>query len=408
MKIIHLILGKANPAGMNGLNNLVHELATQQQLAGLSVEAWGFSTNLVHDYPERPYTTRLFKASRNPFQVGALWTQAILAQKGKVVVQLHGGFVARFYTVARILQQHQIPYLITPHGQYNGYVLQQNKLIKQLYFKLFERKILSGAAAIHAVGKSEISGLQAIFPNQKSVLIPPGFSAVGQPAAQLVSNFIVGFCGRLDSTHKGLDRLIEGFAHFRKKVPAALLWLIGDGPHRAKLEAMTNELGISQQVVFWGSRFGDEKHQLISQCTVFVHASRYEGLPVAVLEAASLGIPCLVSEATNVGDAIRAFDAGYVVEQGTARQVSEGLTILERQWRAGKLTQLGQNARKMVDKHFNWPLQLERFNQLYQNIGHAHKQPDGVTSSPESIEAHFPVSRRNFHQMESTERETIE
>jgi glycosyltransferase involved in cell wall biosynthesis len=368
MEIMHLILGKANPARMNGINKVVHELATEQKRAGFDVEVWGFTKSTVHDYPERAYTTRLFDASRNPFRVGKTWKQAVLSRKGTAVVQIHGGFVPRFSGAAQFLRKHRIPYLVTPHGNYNAHALARSQFRKKLYFRLFERKLLDGAAAIHVLGKSEIAGLQAIFPNQKSVLIPYGFSPVASVEPVVSSTFIIGFCGRLDIDHKGLDRMIEGFAEFRNRMPTASLWLIGDGPHRAQLEALVHERGLSQQVIFWGSQFGDDKLALLRQCSVFVHASRYEGLPVAVLEAASLGIPCLVSEATNVGDAVRAFNAGYVMEQGTASEVTEGLLVLAHRWQTGQLTRVGQQARQLVDELYNWPRQLTAFDQLYQRV----------------------------------------
>lgn len=348
---------------MNGVNRVVHELATQQHRAGFSVEVWGFTANPVHDYPARVYTTRLFAAGRNPFALSRFWKQAMLNRRDRVVVQFHGGFVPRFYAAARFLQQLQIPYLVTPHGNYNWHALKRNLLRKKLYFNLFEQAMLAGAGAVHALGQSEIDGLQRLFPNQKSVLIPYGYTAPATPMADSSSGFIVGFCGRLDIDHKGLDRLLEGFALLRQ--PAAQLWLIGDGPHRQALETLAGQLQIGQQVTFWGGQFGDEKLRLLRQCSVFVHASRYEGLPVAVLEAAALGIPCLVSEATNVGAAVRTFEAGYVMQRGTAMQVADGLTVLHQQWQHDHLTTLRQNARRMVDEGFNWSNQLDSFDQLY-------------------------------------------
>lgn len=368
MEIIHLILGKANPARMNGVNKVVHELATQQQQAGYAVEVWGFSASPVHDYPARTYTTRLFSASRHPFRVGASWQQAMLARKKTAVVQIHGGFVPRFSGAASFLHRHQIPYVVTPHGNYNAHALRRSRWLKQLYFHLFERRILAGASAIHVLGKSEIAGLQTLYPNQKSVLIPYGFSAVNEPRPSYASAFIVGFCGRLDIDHKGLDRLLEGFADFQKTRSDALLWLIGDGPHRQKLERLSEQLGVCQNVMFLGSLFGDQKIDLLSQCAVFAHASRYEGLPVAVLEAASLGIPCLVSDATNVGEAIQTFDAGYVMDRGTRDEVARGLACLYDAWKQGQLSGLGSNARQMVNETYNWPRQLTKFDQLYQQI----------------------------------------
>ncbi|MBY0574697.1 MAG: glycosyltransferase, partial [Undibacterium sp.] len=48
---------------------------------------------------------------------------------------------------------------------------------------------------------------------------------------------------------------------------------------------------------------------------VFAHPSRNEGLPTSVLEVAAMGIPCVVTDATNVGDAIREYNAGAVIAE---------------------------------------------------------------------------------------------
>ncbi|KAB7727661.1 glycosyltransferase [Rudanella paleaurantiibacter] len=368
MEIIHLILGKANPARMNGVNKVVHELATQQQQAGMAVEVWGFTAHMVHNYPERVYKTRLFEASPNPFRVGQSWKEAMLARRGEVIVQLHGGFVPRFYAAARFLQQHHIPYLITPHGNYNWHALQRNFFQKKLYFRLFESRLLAGAGAVHMLGQSEVDGLQRLYPNQKSVMVPYGYNAMPERITHDTGTFTVGFCGRLDIDHKGIDRLIEGFAEFAKTVPSARLWLIGDGPDRQPLEDLANRLDLGDSVKFWGGQYGSDKFELLYGCSVFVHASRYEGLPVSVLEAASLGIPCLVSEATNLANEIRTYEAGWVAGEGTPPEVTDGLNRLYAQWLIDGLRPLGQNARRMVQEEFNWPRQLDRLNQLYEKV----------------------------------------
>ena len=55
MEIIHIILGKANPERMNGVNKVVHEMASNQTQRGYEVMVWGITTNPVHDYPERGF-----------------------------------------------------------------------------------------------------------------------------------------------------------------------------------------------------------------------------------------------------------------------------------------------------------------------------------------------------------------
>ena len=64
MEIIHSILGKANPNRMNGVNKVVHELATIQVEKGISAEVWGITEQSCTRLPSRIFKTRLFKASK--------------------------------------------------------------------------------------------------------------------------------------------------------------------------------------------------------------------------------------------------------------------------------------------------------------------------------------------------------
>ena len=110
MKIIHLILGKANPERMNGVNKVVHALATQQQRAGADVAVWGITADLSDNYPAREFATRLFLAQRNPFSLAAELRDALRQQAGSpTVVHLHGAFIPVYFSVARLLTGLRIP-----------------------------------------------------------------------------------------------------------------------------------------------------------------------------------------------------------------------------------------------------------------------------------------------------------
>jgi len=367
MEIIHLILGKANPQRMNGVNKVVNELATRQVKAGKEVEVWGITKNPVHDYPVREYPTRLYCARAIPFLLDSQLKNDILLTKGQAIFHLHGGFIPAMYSAAIWMRQHHIPFVFTPHGSYNIIARQKSGILKNIYFSLFERQLLKAAKAIHSLGESEVTGLQTIFKNDKSVLIPYGFEAplISQQAEKPV--FIVGYCGRLDAYTKGLNELLEGFNNFNLAHPATELWIIGDGPEKRQLMLLAKKLELSNAVVFHGSKYGVEKTNLISQCSVFAAPSRNEGLPTAVLEAASMGVPCLVTRATNTGDYIKKYNAGLVINHTSALEIEVGLQVLYKEiLNRGHAKAMGNNARKMVDEAFDWNLVLTKFQRLYQ------------------------------------------
>lgn len=368
MEIIHVVLGKANPARMNGVNKVVHELASQQAMAGEDVAVWGITDSLVHDYPERNFTTHLFQAQKNLFTLDEKLKSAALAKKDKAVFHLHGGFIPTFYSFSRFLHREDIAFVFTPHGSYNVIALEKSKWRKKIYINLYEKKLLRYAQSVHCLGKSELDGLNRLYPTQKGVLIPYGFS-LDRPKSQepeMNGPFIIGFCGRIDIYTKGLDLLLEAFARFQQRVPNSELWIIGDSAERTDLEDMAKELNISRSITFWGSQYGEDKFNLLEKIHLFAHPSRNEGLPTSVLEVSAMGIPCVVTEATNVGDAIREYNAGAVITEPDAKALQLAIEDVYTTIKTNGLCGYQQNAKRMIREKYNWSVLISQFKKLYQ------------------------------------------
>jgi glycosyltransferase involved in cell wall biosynthesis len=365
--LIHIVLGKANPERMNGVNKVVYALATEQAQAGWDVAVWGVTANPIVNYPKRAFPTRLFKAHRNPFALDKELEKAIAALTPETVVHLHGGFIPLNYAVAHHLRKNKIPYILTPHGSYNVIAMDKNRTAKETYVRFFERTLLRHAAQIHCLGQSEVAGTQLLLPTAATQLLPYGFEvpAAALPARSEVGlTFRVGFCGRLDAYTKGLDALLTGFGLFLQQVPQAELWLIGDGPDRDRLEAAAAALPTGS-TTFFGSQYGNEKLALLAQIDVFAHPSRNEGLPTAVLEAAALGVPCLVTEATNLGAYVQQFACGEVIATTDPQQVAAGLGALHRVTVSTGRHRMQDQARAMVETAFCWSALLPAYRAMY-------------------------------------------
>ena len=81
-----------------------------------------------------------------------------------------------------------------------------------------------------------------------------------------------------------------------KEMPSVRLNLIGSGPLENELKRQAIALNIHNRVSFLGALPRDEVYKELMRCHMFLSTSSYEGLPVAVLEAMSCGLPCLVSD----------------------------------------------------------------------------------------------------------------
>ena len=359
LQVIHILLGKANPNRMNGVNKMVNSLAEHQAILGKDITIWGITKNPIHDYPQRTYKTKLFK-DKGKLSVSIELRIAIeLLADENVIFHLHGGFIPQFYPIAKLLVKHQISYVFTPHGAFNTVALQRSQFKKMIYVKLIESYLVKHAKHVHLIGESEITGTQEIFGVVPYQLIPNGQDSIAESSLPNSKNGnsipVFGFIGRLDSHTKGLDTLLKGFAVMLHKAnKTSELWLIGDGPDKAKLEKLAQNLHIAKHMKFLGAQYEAEKDELLNQLDFLCLVSRNEGLPGVVLEAASAGIPAIVSRETNLESYIIKNNAGFVTKDNTTEGVTAALMAATECIEEKKNLQLGQNAIQMVKKHFNW------------------------------------------------------
>ena len=359
MKIIHVLLGKANPNTMNGVNKVVHNLATEQMKLNHDVEVWGLTGTPNEIRHACDYRLRLFIAQKVRFFLSRSLKDAIKEIKNTdIIVHLHSVFLPELYAVSRELKVNNVPWVLSPHSGYNSNSLKKNKLMKATYISLFEKKLVAQSKKIHAIGQSEIQDIKAIAPMSEIVLIPNGQSLsdvefTPQDVIEEAELPVFGFCGRLAANHKGLDLLISAFAHYKNNSGKGVLWLIGDGPDAQTLKAQVKFLEITQYVYFFGTKFTDEKLSIMSRMDVFVHTSRWEGMPMSVLEAAALKTPMLLSGETNMGAHVKQFDCGVILKNNTIECIEQALfkfSLLEEI----KLIQMGVNARRMIEEELNW------------------------------------------------------
>jgi glycosyltransferase involved in cell wall biosynthesis len=287
---------------------------------------------------KRLFTTKVFRRNKNPFSIPKGLKKEILKSDPSNIFHLHGGWIPVFSSLSKFLNKNQRKYVITPHGAYNTVAMEKSKLRKKVYFNLFEKRVIKNASKIHCIGESEIDGLQTVFPNQKSVLIPYGFEQLKEEF-QINSDqkqIIFGFVGRLDIYTKGLDLLVESFTSFSASHPDSKFWIIGDSKEKEELQKLIESYRMSGKIELLGSKFGEEKNDLIKKMDVFVHPSRNEGLPVSVIEAAHFAKPCIVTKNTNIGYLIEKYNAGInipfpdskLLEQALLRFITSGKTSI--------------------------------------------------------------------------------
>lgn len=98
------------------------------------------------------------------------------------------------------------------------------------------------------------------------------------------------FLGRLDPAQKGLDRLVRAIDRERGRLRDWTFLFVGDGEGRALLDGLGGE-GLDVRVVPWT----DQPAQFMAAADLLLMPSRWEGVPLAMLEAMAVGLPILAS-----------------------------------------------------------------------------------------------------------------
>lgn len=370
MKIIHVVLGKANPQRMNGVNKVVYSLASTQTQQGEDVEVWGITPQIDSGIGyEAPYKVRLFKASKDPYKIDEALRLALDDLHTEAVFHLHGAFIPQFYTLSGIFKRKLLPFFLTPHGAYHPVALSGSGLRKRIYYWLFERKVIKRSAQLHLLGEKECGYPVFLAPSGQKIIIPNGqeIAADVKPLTLASSEVpIFGFMGRMDIRHKGLDLLLDGFNIYKDKYEGtAKLWMIGDGDDKKSLELKAKNLSAAEDIKFWGPLYGEEKENVLAQLHVFMHTSRYEGVPMGVLECALLGIPSIISEETNIRTFVEAYNSGLVLDELSPLDIAQKMKQMQGLVAAEDYHTLRENAFHMVKNEFDWHRIALRFKEYY-------------------------------------------
>jgi glycosyltransferase involved in cell wall biosynthesis len=169
--------------------------------------------------------------------------------------------------------------------------------------------------AISCFGRSQMTQLVPYELWDRFEVVPLGIdTSVYQPAPFRTSPdpFEVSCVGSL-SPVKGHHILIQSIATLRSGGRNVRLRLVGDGPERASLERHVDRLGLSEHVVFEGSKNQTDVIDLYRRADCFALASSAEGLPVVLMEAMAMEIPCIATRITGIPELIRDGADGLLV-----------------------------------------------------------------------------------------------
>jgi glycosyltransferase involved in cell wall biosynthesis len=189
-----------------------------------------------------------------------------------------------------------------------------------LWQRLRER-LYPQVAAVVSLTEADAARFRGLNRNTRVIYNAAGIST---DAPALPSQPVVLAVGR-HVAQKGFDLLLKAWATVSRTVPAARLRIVGDGPLRPEHERLAAQLRLAS-VEWYGPTAQVEA--LYRDAAVFVLPSRYEGMPLALLEAQALGVPAVAFDCPTGPGEILTADTGRLVPPGDVTGLALALVEL--------------------------------------------------------------------------------
>lgn len=216
------------------------------------------------------------------------------------IFHLHGVYTYNQFIAYKIANTKKIPLVTSPHGMLEPWILNKNKIKKNIYLKLILNKILENSTIIHAITPLEKENLFKLT-NHKNIIEIPNLINFKNIPTNLCYNpeedYFV-FIGRLDPK-KGLDLIIEVFDKINLK--NTKLYILGkENEYSNYLKKIINKYNLKDKIVFKGAVFGEEKYKIIANARALLAPSYSEAIGMVNLEAAACKTPVITTFQTGI------------------------------------------------------------------------------------------------------------
>ncbi len=212
----------------------------------------------------------------------------------------------------------KIPYIIIPRGELTKQAQKRKKIKKKIANILFCRKYARKAIAIQYLTEQEYRDSGDCW-NNNHFVIPNGINI---PEREKTSFSNAGIkcvsIGRIEPYQKGLDLLIETCFKIKDilRDNKFSLSIFGTDCENksSKLKKLISNYDIDDIISIHGPVFGTEKEKKLLESDIFVMPSRFEGHPIALIEAFSYGLPAIATSGSNMRKKIDQYNAGWTAD----------------------------------------------------------------------------------------------
>lgn len=276
------------------------------------------------------------------------------------VVHLHGIWEIGLFRLSCAAHRAGVKVVWSPHGMLTPWALGFKAWKKKLALFLYLKRELARADALHVTAQSEIEDVRRLGLRNQVIVAPLGVRMAGKMGEEKITASGEKKCHKtllfVSRVHrkKGLPTLLTAWAQIPSVIRAG--WQIRIvGPdqdnHTAELQSQAVALGIADEIVFAGPKYGAELADEYRTADLFALPTHSENFGSVVIEALSYGLPVICTREAP-WEELETRRCGWWVEdsvKGAAAALVEGLTLSDEVRHT-----MGERGRRLVREKYTW------------------------------------------------------
>jgi len=249
------------------------------------------------------------------------------------IVLLHQVYMLQYIAILPVLILLKKSYIVMPHGTFTEYQRNQHRIRKFLFFPA-TYLLANLAKAIFVASEQEKNQLPRYL-QKKGIVVGLGIEIRSKGKSNSInssSTFNLLYMGRI-AEKKRLDLAIKAFASAQKNSDKMMKFIVcgtAEEQEMASLKKLVEEMEIEEKVDFRGWVDQAEKEEAFMESDCFILTSEDENFAIAVAEALSYGIPCVLSSKVALATLVGKYQAGMIFENLNPIEIAKCITLISK------------------------------------------------------------------------------
>lgn len=275
------------------------------------------------------------------------------------------GSFYRKYLIHKLCKKYDVPDVIHLHGsEFQKWYNESNSRTKKKI-----RNLLAESSAFIVLGDKWNKAVKEIEPATRTVVVSNAVHIPDYTTNWNGDTFQILFLGVLIK-RKGVADLIQAISLLKKEgwLNNIKFIIAGSGSEEESLKQQASELKVEPWIEFAGWTDGKAKERYLKESQALVLPSYNEGLPIAVLEAISYGLPVIATAVGDMAAAVREGENGFLIKPGDVSALADKIKKITED--KGRYTQMSAKSKEIALTEFSDSKYFEKIYNCYQEATH--------------------------------------